>query len=73
MNEGGTTKANCIALRPLKKEDEGHFYLSLSISTANEQSNSVKAVKGRVVVSGCMQRAGNWWKARMSADREKNP
>jgi hypothetical protein len=32
-----------------------------------------KALKGRVAFPGCIQRAGAWWKARMSTKREKDP
>ena len=37
-----------------------------------ETTEYVKALKGRVTVPGCMQRASSWWKARMSTPVNKN-
>ena len=55
-------------------KDEGRFYLSfISSQKRDEKLYSTNALKGRVTDPGCIQRAGDWWKARMLTNREKKP
>ena len=65
----------CVSLFVLLcTKDEGRFYLSfISSKNTTKKLDSTNALKGRVAVPGCIQRAGDWWKARMSTNREKKP
>ena len=63
---------NVSALRPLVEKDEGLFYLPfIPAKTRNgPKTADEKALKGRVAVPGCIQRAGECWEARMPTNRE---
>src|SRR5258708_5681334 len=51
---------------------KGVFICPSSHSDNTETTDYVQALKGRVTVPGCMQRASSWWKARMSTPVNKN-
>jgi hypothetical protein len=48
------------------------FFICLSSQSEQEKTKTAndKALKGRVAVPGCIQRAGECWKARMPTNRE---
>jgi len=55
------------------EEDEGLFYLSRRLKSKKVHNRIEKSLEGTSNGLRRIQRVGNWWKAYMLTDREKDP